>query len=117
MTSNNIDIKSYLNELNKIYKEIKLEDNDNQLKTMLSNLDNYVDQFCCVKTSEIFSNVNLIDDIKMDENEIKTKLLRKINQLINEQLELFEVLLLVILIYIFCLIMLEHKLYYYFLKE
>jgi hypothetical protein len=92
--TNNIDLKSYLNELNKINKELKLENNDNQLRTMLSNLDNYVDQFCCVKTSNIFSSVNT-NDIKMDENEIKTKLLRKINQLINEQLELFDSFLLV----------------------
>jgi hypothetical protein len=102
MTINNIDLKSYLNELNKIHKEINLQDSDNQLRTMLSNLDNYVDQFCCVKKSDIFSNKD-INDVKMDENEIKTKLLRKINQLINEQFELFDSFLLVIKQYIFLL--------------
>ena len=97
---NNIDLSAYLNELNKIKKYLNLDEN-NQLNQTITYLDNYVNQFKCVKESDLFSD----DDVKKAQkkhtnidlntsqinfDEAKTKLLLKINKLINEQLEFFD---------------------------
>ena len=103
-----MDLSLYLQELNSIRKEIRL-DNDSYLDVQLKYLNNYLDQMTCVKSLELFdtdsessaeemegnekqqeSNGIYLENnsnILIEKRELKLKLLYKLNMLLNEKFE------------------------------
>jgi hypothetical protein len=100
MAANTVDLSLYLNELNNIKNELKLEESNAKLESVISCLDDYLDQFNCVNASDILdedgpnefdaknNELYIGEPTQIIDNNVKTKLLFKINELINEQLEL-----------------------------
>ena len=97
MQSLKIHVSAYLNELSSIHAQLRFDDGDGEthgLDKTLHNVDNYLDQLACVKTSDIFDSLSSTSRMPNDEtgrgeeqNELQVKLIFKINMLLNEQME------------------------------
>ena len=95
MQSLKIHLSAYLNELSSIHAQLRFGDGETHgLDKTLHNVDNYLDQLACVKTSDIFDSLSSTSRMPNDEtgrgeepNELQVKLIFKINMLLNEQME------------------------------
>ena len=91
------DLSIYLSELDSVIKLFRLENSTStttlSLGMLLNSLDNYLDQFKCVSKASLLEEKsdNPLDDI--DEDQVKKKLLFKLNQLVSENLEKIEIIL------------------------
>jgi hypothetical protein len=101
-SKNNVNpLAIYFSSIESIKKTLQLEDGA-RLSELLDLIDNYLEQFKCVSTSEFFSanpklNLNGAPNIlselmafELDSNDLKNRTLYKINQSLNEKLTLFQ---------------------------
>ncbi len=88
-------IKVYMNELNRIRKEISDENED--LKSHLNDLADYLDQSKCLAQSNLFKQewASVLNGnhgksfYRLDPKEIQLKTMYKIHQSINNELQYF----------------------------
>lgn len=83
MSAKEFDLKIYLKELEAIETLFKQEDeNSCKFSTLVSNLQNYMNQVKCIENCEILREDRSSSQLNL--NEIKFKVLFKLNTLINE---------------------------------
>jgi hypothetical protein len=82
-----MDLSVYIENLNAIQRELNLDSESSRLDTYFTCLQNYFEQLNAIKNSVLF-NSN-----KVNTDELRAKLLLKLNKLISDNVELVESLL------------------------
>jgi hypothetical protein len=75
-------LKTYLKEFQSLKSQIDINATDSRIGSCLNDIENYFDQIDCVQKSTVF-----VDD------DLKEKVLFKINNLLNSKMELLKVIL------------------------
>lgn len=91
------DLDIYINDINFIEKELNISDSS-KLHTLFEYIENYLEQIQAIKSplSTTFSGQSEADNNKfsaLDREELKQKLLFKLNRLMTEKIELAEAIL------------------------
>jgi hypothetical protein len=100
-TTKNTTLSIYFNSIESIKKTLQLDDGA-KLSELLDLIDNYLEQFKCVSSSEFFNknkklNLNGVSSVlpelmalELDSQDIKDRTLYKINRSLSEKLTLFQ---------------------------
>lgn len=84
------DLVVYIKETESVQNELKSD----RFKTTVSKLENYLNQIHSIKTCRLLNDIsNRTSSIGIDFEEVKSKLLLKLNALVNECLRELEVIL------------------------
>lgn len=85
-----MQLNVYLNELNSIKKLI--DTGTSKFESSLSTLDNYLQQLKCASNSDLFNENGrtLWSNSNLDVDEIKSKYFFKLNQSVNQSIEIIE---------------------------